>query len=101
MNKETCKNCAHYRRHYLLDNECCMPVNCGHCTYSSSRIKQRKPDSPACDHFVPQHGASLPNRDETIYFMTTEFLKKILEKPLPPKITEDEGFEYNKEAPSF
>lgn len=99
MDKEICKNCTHYRRHYLLDNECCMPVNCGHCTYA--RIKQRKPNSPACVYFEPQYGTVLPSRDETIYFVTTEFLKKMLEKPLPPKITKDEEFECNKETTSF
>ena len=91
MDKEICRNCVHYRRHYTLDKECCMAVNCGHCTYA--RIKHRKPDTPACDYFKAQIHAELPNREETIYFLTTEFLKRILEKPLPPMIKEDEGFD--------
>ena len=91
MRNEVCKNCIHYRQHYILDIECCIPVNCGHCT--NIRIKHRKPDSSACDCFKLQTNTVLPNRQETIYFLTTEFLKRILEKPLPPEIKEDRRFE--------
>ena len=92
MKEKTCKNCIYYRQHYLLDKECCMPVNCGHCVHG--RTKQRKPSHRVCEHFESQPGgASLPNREETIYFLTTEFLKRIMEKPLPPEIKEDAGFE--------
>lgn len=45
-----CHDCQHFHQHYIKDNEWCVSVCCGHCTYP--RLKSRKPDTPACNHFV-------------------------------------------------
>ena len=87
-----CKNCVHYRRHYVLNRERCTPVNCGHCTYP--RIKGRKPDHEACAHFEFQdNSGDLPDRQEVIDYLTTDFLREVLEKRLPPEVGRDEGFD--------
>ena len=84
MNEEICKNCVHYQRHYIVIKSLCTPVNCGHCDYP--RIKTRKPDTKACAHFqYHNHSEDLPNRQEVVHFLTTEFLKEILKKTLPPE----------------
>lgn len=84
-NIKICKNCAHYRRHYVLEKERCSPINCGHCTHC--RIKKRKPDRAACEHFeFRDNSADLPDRQEVISFLTTDFLREILKKPLPPEL---------------
>ena len=88
MEDKICKNCAHYYRHYILQKDCCMPINCGHCTYR--RLKTMKPEKAACENFeFHDHSVDLPNRQEVIHFLTTDFLKKVLEKPLPPEIVEE------------
>ena len=97
MKKPVCSYCIHFNQHYILDSQRCTTVNCGHCTYP--RIKPRKPDSPACEHFEECTERDLPKREQVISFPTTEFLEAILKKPLPPEIAgKDEGFECNKEA---
>ena len=50
MKPYTCRDCLHYRQHYILWGHCFAPVWCGHCTHP--RIKHRPPDKPACPHFV-------------------------------------------------
>lgn len=92
MEDKICKNCARFYQHYILCKDCCKAINCGHCTYGTP--KTRKPDKAACEHFeFKDHSAGLPNRQEVIEFLTTDFLKKMMEKPLPPEIKEDEGFD--------
>ena len=91
-NLKICNNCAHYRRHYVLGRERCTPVNCGHCSYP--RIKRREPDNPACEHFeYRDHSGDLPDRQGVISYLTTEFLRDVLAKQLPPVIEGDEGFD--------
>lgn len=90
--EKICKNCAYFQQHYTLDKECCMPVYCGHCTHG--RVKKRKPDQMACEHYeYRDNNADLPDRQGVVHFLTTEFLKRVLEKALPPEIQTDEGFE--------
>ena len=92
MVEKVCKNCAHYRRHYIMDRDSCMAINCGHCI--CVRIKQRKPDAKACDQFVfRDNDANLPDREGVISYLTTDFLQEVLEKMLPPEIIMDEGFD--------
>lgn len=93
QNSKICKYCVHYRRHYILDKERCNPVNCGHCAYPG--IKRREPGTEACVHFeYYEHSLDLPDRQEVISYLTTDFLKEMLEKMVPPVVEEDEGFEF-------
>ena len=95
--KPICSYCIHFYQHYILDSQRCTTVNCGHCTYPW--IKACKPHSPACEHFEECAERDLPDREQVISFLTTEFPEAILKKPLPPEIVgKDAGFEYNKEA---
>ena len=90
MEKKICKDCAYFQQHYILDKDCCRRVYCGHCTHG--RVKNRKPDRTACEHYKFQDQRSMfPDRQEVVHFLTTEFLKKVLEKPLPPDVVEDSG----------
>ena len=87
-----CKTCAHYRRHYIIDKERCTAVNCGHCV--CIRIKKRRPDDRACEHYIfRDNDAEIPDREEVISYLTTDFLKGILEKALPPYVEMDAGEE--------
>lgn len=69
MDKEICKNCIHYFRHYTLNTRRILQVYCGHCALS--RVKTKRPDSMACEHFVL---ASDPKEA----FVTKEYLSKQL-----------------------
>ena len=84
METQICKNCTHFRQHYTVDAEHYSALNCGHCTWP--RIKHRKPDSKACEHFVLQtEPPLLPNRRSVVHFLHTRFLEYIMEMPLPPE----------------
>jgi len=88
MNDYVCRNCQHYRQHYLLDSETAIPVNCGHCVYP--RLKKRKPQSSACRYFLLHSNAvDLPDKDGLIQFLSTECLQRILTLPLPPAMKEE------------
>ena len=102
MNKPTCKQCIHFYQHYILDEQRCTSVNCGHCNYP--RLKSRTPTTPACKHFALREiPPSLPSRTEIIDFLTKDMLQHICSLPLPPEVERDvdEEFDYNKEATSF
>ena len=86
-----CGSCEFFLQHYIIDRRRCSTVNCGHCTYS--RIKKRTPDMSACEHYVECTERGLPDRAEVIHYLTTDFLKEILNMALPPEIGEDEGFD--------
>ena len=91
--QEICKNCAHYRRHYILHKDRATAVNCGHCI--AVRLKKRKPDDIACEHYeYCDYSADLPDRQEVVDYLTTDILKWIQEKEVPPVVERDEGFEF-------
>ena len=77
--EKACKDCGHFRRHYILDEQACTPVNCGHCTYP--RLKNRKPDTLACTHFVLREQPEQENR----HFLTMELVKWLRSLELPPE----------------
>ena len=54
MGKKYCKDCFHYIQHYVIFGKDLMTAYCGHCTYP--RIKDRKPDTPACGKFTRKYG---------------------------------------------
>jgi hypothetical protein len=78
-----CKECGHYLRHYILDEQACTAINCGHCTVP--RIKNRKPDAPACAHFVPGE-RKLP---DSKHFLTMELLRWFQGLEFPPEVRQD------------
>lgn len=50
MAEPTCKDCQHFRQHYVFFLETRYdPVPCGHCVYP--RLKHRRPDTFACIYF--------------------------------------------------
>lgn len=69
MNKNRCKDCAHYYQHYALNERKIFRVYCGHCAQGS--VKRKQPDSLACEQF------SLGTPDEQA-FATKEYLSKAL-----------------------
>lgn len=82
MNSDICKNCVHYRQHYILDEQRCASVNCGHCVYP--RIKHREPHAKACSYYeLRTMPNSLPDQDRVMHFLTTELLQYILSLDLP------------------
>lgn len=87
MEETYCKYCIHFRQHYIIDEQSCSPVDCGHCT--TPRLKKRTPDATGCSHFVRRTcPESLPNRDRVIHFLTEEMLRYIMSLELPPDISE-------------
>lgn len=78
-----CKTCVHYRQHYILDEQRCTPIACGHCVFP--RLKHREPSTPACHRYqLSSVPPSLPDRDRVISFLATELLQYILNLDLPP-----------------
>ena len=69
MDDRTCKSCAHYHQHYVLNQKRIFPIYCGHCAFS--KVRNRRPYSPACDNFAP----ALPDEDA---YVTKEYLSKAL-----------------------
>lgn len=49
MDNKICENCKHFIQHYIELEEKYTTVFCGHCIYP--RIKNRKPNEKACDHY--------------------------------------------------
>ena len=85
MDKQLCGNCVHFHQHYVLDAKRIFRIRYGHCSFS--RVKKRKPDDNACDHYV----YAPPDQDA---FVTKEFLSKtllayFLRLELLPEIQED------------
>lgn len=62
MEKDSCQNCRHFRQHYVSDGKRYDPAYCGHCVYP--RVKTRKPDTPACIHFVQCGKSAVKERQE-------------------------------------
>ena len=82
MEHPVCKNCVHFRQHYILDRQSCSAVPCGHCSYP--RLKHRHPEADACPFF--QAGAHpLPDRTKVVHYLTTELLDYIMSLELPPE----------------
>ncbi|MDP4120565.1 MAG: hypothetical protein Q8876_05875 [Bacillota bacterium] len=44
-----CKNCKHFRQHYIKFGESYSEISDGHCVYP--RLKNRGTDTKACEHF--------------------------------------------------
>ena len=49
MEELICKNCIHFRQHYVPGGSGFMEAGCGHCVYP--RLKHRKPDTFGCANF--------------------------------------------------
>lgn len=79
---QTCKDCTHFRQHYILDEQSCTAVPCGHCT--QPRLKHRRPDAKACTQFAAGDHP-LPDRAKVVHYLTTELLEYILSLELPPE----------------
>ena len=85
MNTPTCKNCVHFHQHYVLDDQSCCKVYCGHCV--RPRIKHRSPDGKVCSYFGARtEPAPIPDRKGTVQFLTTKMLDYILSLDLPPDV---------------
>lgn len=82
MEQPVCKDCTHFRQHFILDEQSCSAVSCGHCAYP--RLKYRRPDEKVCPHF--QAGAHpLPDRAKVVHYLTTEILDYVMGLALPPE----------------
>lgn len=55
MEKRICANCAHYYQHYIRRQRRFVEIHDGHCV-AAPRTKNRTPDTPACDKFLPRPG---------------------------------------------
>ena len=53
MDSCTCSNCAHYYQHYIRAQRRFVGICDGHCV-TAPRTKNRPPDTPACDKFLPR-----------------------------------------------
>jgi hypothetical protein len=49
MEKETCKTCKHFVRHYIRCRNRYEGLERGHCVHP--RLKDRRTDTPACQHY--------------------------------------------------
>lgn len=55
MDNQICANCAHYYQHYIRTQRRFVDIHDGHCV-AAPRTKNRTPDTPACDKFLPRPG---------------------------------------------
>lgn len=88
MEQEYCRNCVHFKQHYHISGEYGFLIDCGHCVCPG--LKHRKATAKACERFVKREKPELPDRKETIHYLTTKVLEYILELELPPIIKEEE-----------
>lgn len=87
MQEYVCKDCVHYRQHYILSGEKLMKVYCGHC--KRVRTKQKKPDTVRCEHF--SLAESSVNMFVTKDYLTKELLQFVLGMDLLPEIKDFDG----------
>ncbi len=84
MKEYSCKDCIHFRQHYILSGETLMKVYCGHCT--CARSKKKKPDTAICANFL------LSQSDTSAFvsksYLTKELLQFVLDMELLPEIKE-------------
>ena len=52
MEQKTCRDCVHYRRHYIKMGRGFREIHDGHCVYP--RMKRRRAEDDACPHFKPR-----------------------------------------------
>jgi len=84
METQICKNCTHFRQHYIIDDQTYTAIHCGHCT--CKRAKSRKPTTKACEAFEERTQPPLrPDRRSVVHFLNTQMLEYIMELPLPPE----------------
>jgi len=50
MDSMCCKDCTHFRQHYVLSAGVYVPLNYGHCV--ARRRKKLQADSECCEHFM-------------------------------------------------
>ena len=48
-----CSDCAHYYQHYIRTHRRFVEIHDGHCV-AAPRARNRTPDTPACDKFLPR-----------------------------------------------
>ena len=49
-----CKDCKHFRQHYIKFGRSYQEISYGHCVYP--RLQKRESDTPACEHYKPRNG---------------------------------------------
>ena len=86
MSEIYCKNCGHYHQHYGLGRQKIFRVYCGHC--SKHRNRRQRPDSVACDAFVPE--MSKEDAFATKEYLSKALLEYMLNLELLPEIYEME-----------
>ena len=87
MEERICKQCKHFRQHFVLDSQVCVAINCGHCVYP--QIKHRQAKRKACEYFAEREvPLNYPDRAEVLHFLTTELLRYVLTLELPPEIVD-------------
>lgn len=65
MQEPTCKDCRHFRQHYVKLREGRFdPIPCGHCVFP--RLKHRTTDTTACFHFQKKEAVPQAAERETV-----------------------------------
>lgn len=85
MNDQSCKDCRFFLQHYILDEQSCTAINCGHCTHR--RLKHRQPDTPGRSHFLPR--GTPPPMPATKHFLSLELLRWVQSLDFPPEVRTD------------
>jgi len=82
MEQEICQDCEHFKQHYHISGEYAFLINCGHCVCPG--LKHRKASAKACERFIKREGLGVPDREQTIRYLTTKVLDRIMALELPP-----------------
>lgn len=49
LENRICKNCIHFRQHYIKSGKSYREIMYGHCVYPG--LKKRETDQKACEHY--------------------------------------------------
>ena len=71
MDTKICKDCTHFRQHYVKFGERYGPIWYGHCVYP--RLKRRESASPACEHFQAK-----PNKKQKKLHCVSRYIMQLL-----------------------
>ena len=86
MTEKHCKDCAHYRQHYILSEGKLFRIRCGHCTFRKART--RRPEAGICLNYTE----GVPDEDAFVSkaYLSKKLLNYFLGLELLPEIRDGE-----------
>jgi len=82
MDQKTCRSCAYFLQHYILNERKLVRIYCGHCTHGKPITK--RPTAKSCPHYIeaPPDEAAFASKE----YLSKAFLEYALKLDLLPEI---------------